>query len=99
MEGVSIVETETLQSLINKFETLQTTVVNIAAELKDSRKPYLTAQEVMEITAFGKTWLNDNKQDIGYSMVGGELRFKRKDLESYMESNYFKTKSPRRKYL
>jgi hypothetical protein len=98
MQGVSIIETETLLNLINKVEKLEQTVVGTLASLADSKKPYLTAHEVMDLTGFGKTWLNDNKQDIGYSMVGGCLRFKRKDLESYMESNYFKTKAPRRKY-
>jgi predicted DNA-binding transcriptional regulator AlpA len=92
MTGVSIVETETLMQLVNTVESLKSTVIGMAAELKDTKKPYLSAQEVMAITGFGKTWLNDNKQDIGFSIVGGSLRFKRKDLEEYMEQNYFKTK-------
>ena len=92
MEGVSIIETKTLEALIYKVESLQQTVIQTISELKDTKKPYLSAQEVMDITGFGKTWLMANKSDIGYSVVGGCLRFKRKDLEEYMELNYFKNK-------
>jgi predicted DNA-binding transcriptional regulator AlpA len=92
MEGISLVETKTLQALIFSVEDMKMTVVSTLAELKEAKKPYLTAQDVMELTGFGKTWVNDNKQDIGFSMVGGCLRFKRKDVEEYMNQNYFKAK-------
>lgn len=98
MEGVSIVETATLLNLISTVERLEKTVTGTLAVLKDTQKPYLSSQEVMEITGFGKRWLNDNKQDIGFSTVGRCLRFKRKDLEEYMSQNYFKTKKPKRSW-
>ena len=92
MEGISLVETKTLQALIFSVEDMKMTVISTLAELKDTKKPYLTAQDVMELTGFGKTWVNDNKQDIGFSTVGGCLRFKRTDVEEYMNQNYFKSK-------
>ncbi|MBB6109763.1 Helix-turn-helix domain-containing protein [Mucilaginibacter lappiensis] len=97
MEGISLVETETLQALIGEVKGLRSVVMSTISELAEARKPYLTVNEAMEITGFGKTWLMANKQDIGYSSVGGCIRFKRKDVEAYMEQNYFKTKSSRRK--
>jgi hypothetical protein len=96
MNGLTVIETPIMLDLIEKVAKLSDRVEAMQNELIDKSKPYLTAQEVMEIAGFGKTWLNDNKQDIGYSMVGGCLRFKRKDLEAYMETNYFKTKQPKR---
>lgn len=96
MNGVSIVETATLERLIDKVEELKSTVTDTLSQLADTKKPYLSAQEVMELTGFGKTWLNANKQDIGFSTVGGALRFKRKDVEEYMNQNYFKAKATRR---
>lgn len=96
MNGVTLFETPAVLELIQKITQLSERVEAMHLDLKDSRKPYLSTQEVMEITGFGKTWLNDNKRDIGYSTVGGHLRFKRKDLEEYMSSNYYK--SPRREY-
>lgn len=92
MEGVTVIETATLQALIGSVEDLKLTVMSTIAELKDSKKPYLTGQELQELTGFGKKWVNDNKQHVGYSMVGGCLRFKRSDVIEFMEQNYFKTK-------
>ena len=92
MEGVSLVETKALNALIGSVNTLQETVLNTIAELKEARKPYLTAQELMGLTGFGKTWVNDNKHLIGFTTVGGCLRFKRRDVEEFMEQNYFKAK-------
>jgi hypothetical protein len=93
MEGISLVETKTLEALIFSVEDMKMTVVSTLEELKQAKKPYMTAQEVMEITGFSKTWVNDNKQDIGFSTVGGCLRFKRKDVEEFMSQNYFKTQN------
>lgn len=96
MEGISLVETHTLQALISEVRGLRETVVSTIAELSETKKPYLTPQDLMQITGFGKSWINDNKQDIGFTMIGGCLRFKRKDVEAYMEQNYFKTKTRRK---
>jgi len=92
MEGITLVETATLQALIFSVEDMKMTVISTLAELKDAKKPYLTSREVMVLTGFGKKWVNDNKQNIGYSLVGGCLRFTRKDVEEYMSQNYFKSK-------
>jgi hypothetical protein len=96
MNGLSVIETPAMLELIEKVVKLSDRVEAIHKELTDAKKPYLTAQEVMELAGFGKTWLNDNKQDIGYSIIGGQLRFKRKDFEAYMETAYFKTKRSKR---
>ncbi len=97
MNGITLFETPAVLELLEKITQLSERVEAMHLELRDTKKPYLTSHEVMGITGFSKNWLNDNKQDIGFSMVGGCLRFKRKDLEEYMESNYFKTKVKRRK--
>ncbi|WP_114937528.1 helix-turn-helix domain-containing protein [Mucilaginibacter endophyticus] len=99
MEGVSLVETKTLQALIAEVQDMRQVVISTISELKEAKKPYLSAQEVMELTGFSIDWVNDHKQDIGYSNIGRTIRFKRKDVEAYMDQNYFKTKSPRRKSL
>ena len=92
MDPVTFVDAVTLQNLISKIDLLSRQVNQIAKELKAAKKPYLTSAELMELTGFKKDWINDNKQDIGYSMVGGRLRFKREDVEEYMHRNYFKAK-------
>jgi len=92
MPEVAIVDNQLLTSLIAKIDNMGSYIEELKAEAKQKTKPYLTAQELMEITGFGKTWVNDNKHLIGFSSVGGCLRFKRKDVEEFMEQNYFKAK-------
>lgn len=94
--GMALVDSTLLQGLISQVKELQATVMTTVAELKESKKPWLTAQEVQEMTGFGKTWLNDNKQLIGFTTIGGCLRFKRADVEDFIEANYFKVKSKKR---
>jgi hypothetical protein len=96
MEGITLVETETLKTLITEVQHMRSVVVTTLTELYEAKSPYLTVSQAMQITGFGKTWLMANKQDIGYSSVGGCIRFKRKDVEAYMEANYFKSKTTRR---
>lgn len=90
MKGVTIVETETMEKLISKIDMLQDLVLSNLAELKDARKPYLNSQEVMQLLGRGNTWLNDNKEKIGFSKSTGALLFKRKDVEAFVDSEYFK---------
>jgi predicted DNA-binding transcriptional regulator AlpA len=97
MEGLSIVETATLQALIGEVRDMRMVVVSALSELAASKKPYLTVQEVMELTGFSEVWVCNNKQHIGYSNIGRTIRFKRKDVEAYMEANYFKSKKLRGK--
>jgi len=92
MEGVTIVETKALQSLIRQIESLQETVLRSLDELKELKKPYLNVAETMELTGFSKSWVNNNKAKIGFCSVDGSIRFKRADVEAFMNLNYFKSK-------
>jgi hypothetical protein len=94
MDGpnVAIVDNSLLRELIAEIKVMGERVDRITTQLKEAKKPYLNVQELMELTGFGKTWVNDNKHVIGFSTVGGCLRFKRKDVEALMEENYFKAK-------
>jgi hypothetical protein len=95
MEGVSIVETATLVELIHKVENLEGMVSSTLNQLRDSRKPYLSAEDVMEMTGFGKKWIQLNKDKIGFSKPGKELIFKRTDVDEFITKNYFKLKTSR----
>ncbi len=92
MENISIVETKVLEELIFEVRSLRELVIKTIDELGDVKKPYLTVQDVMNLTGFSIDWVNHHKQDIGYSNIGRTIRFKRKDVEAYMEANYFKAK-------
>jgi excisionase family DNA binding protein len=92
MKGVTIIETETLNALIGSIEDLKHTVLSTIAELKTLKDPYMTTQEVAAYTKFGKKWVQDNKDKIGRSMPGNHCRFKRSDVEAFMEDGYYKIK-------
>lgn len=94
MEGITIIETSVFQELISKIDSMRDILETLDQELKDTRKPYLTIQDVMQLTGFGIDWVNDHKGDIGYFNVGRSIRFKRKDVQEYMEGHSFKL--PRR---
>jgi excisionase family DNA binding protein len=92
MEGVTLIETAALQDLIGSIERMELIVTSTVAELKKSKNPYLTTADVTELTGFGPKWVQDNKAAIGFSMIGNHCRFKRSDVEEFMEQNYFKSK-------
>ncbi|WP_069658612.1 hypothetical protein [Arcticibacter eurypsychrophilus] len=90
MQGLTIIETATMEKLLTEIQDLKETVLSAIAEAKDAKKPYLNSQEVMAMLDRGNTWLNDNKFAIGYSKKTGTLLFKRKDVEAFIESDYYK---------
>lgn len=89
---VTIIATEDYQSLIGSIEDLKLTVMSTISELRETKRPYLTTSDVVELTGFGPKWVQDNKAIIGFTMVGNHCRFKRSDVIEFMEQNYFKTK-------
>jgi len=90
MNGVTIIETEVLNRLIATVETMHSQMSAIADQMHSHTKPYLSVTDVCAFTGFGKTWVNDNKADIGFSSIGAAIRFKRADVVSFMDANYFK---------
>ncbi|MBC7566362.1 MAG: helix-turn-helix domain-containing protein [Pedobacter sp.] len=89
---VLVIEAEAYKNLINQFTEMKEFMQKLTDQMYANTKPYLSVTEVCALTGFGKTWVNDNKADIGFSSVGGAIRFKRNDVTEYMEANYFKSK-------
>lgn len=82
-----------LHQLITKIEKVTKAVESMEAELKLKTKPYMTLQEVIEMTGYGKTWVADHKSELGGRKVGGGLRFKRETVLEFMDQYEIKTKS------
>jgi len=100
MNGVTIIETEKFDVLLNAIATLEETFKATAEELKQLKDPYLTTKDVMAITRCSEKWVQDNKDRIGSTVKGGKLIFKRKDVIEFMEEGYYKLPKPKRdKYL
>lgn len=92
MKGLTVFETEAVLELLNQLKTMNVRIEEMYSELKDLKNTYLTTEDVMAFTKFGKKWVQDNKDRIGYTMIGGHCRFKRKDVIEFMESGYYKGK-------
>jgi excisionase family DNA binding protein len=98
MEGVSIVPTETLQALIGTVEKMELIVVSTLAQLKEfETKKWMTINEVVEFTGLSRSTVNVHRIDIGFSGSGNCIRFKRSDVEEFMELNYSKKSKKRKK--
>jgi hypothetical protein len=89
---VAIIDNELIINLISKINTLDAYVRELKSEVNSKTKPFLSANELMELTGFSSKWVIDNKDNVGYTTIGNQLRFKRKDVEAFFEKNYIKPK-------
>jgi len=92
MNGITIIETETFQSLIDVVNRTNDLIAEIASASKVEDK-YLTVAEALEYVGFGKTWLNERADKIGYYQAGTDRRFKRADLDAYMAKHFIQRKT------
>lgn len=88
MEGVTILETKDVDRLVNQLSKVE----ELIKGLQENNKPWMSLKEVCEYMGKGSTWVDLNKGVIGFTKAGGEIRFKRKDVDAYLESRYFKSK-------
>jgi len=89
MNGLTVFETEAVHELLAELRSLRLRAEEMHAELKSLKEPYMTTSEVAALTRFGEKWVQDNKEKLGFKNVGGNLRFKRKDVEAFMNEDYF----------
>lgn len=89
MEGVSIVPTGLLESLISKVENLHEMVRKMDQERKEGTATYLTTTQTCKYLNKSRTWVMANKHNPGCSKRAGTLLFKRTDIDEYINSDYF----------
>jgi len=80
-----LVDKYLMHQLISKIENVTKVVETLQVELQQKTKPYMTLQEVIDFTGYGKTWVADHKTDLGGRKVGGGLRFKRDTVIEFMD--------------
>ncbi|MFC4213499.1 helix-turn-helix domain-containing protein [Pedobacter lithocola] len=95
MEKFNRVDTVDLKELITKIENIEGMVSILLTESYNRKKPYLSTNEVMDMMDVSYAWLKINKHQIG-SKVAGKLKFLRKDVEEYIEQDYFKIPKTKR---
>ena len=89
MKGVTIIETEKFQELLDQLETMVQYVKAASAKTPS----LLTTAEVAERTGLSKSTIERIKSDIGYATIGGRYMFKRTDVEAHIEENYTRRKA------
>lgn len=90
MTEISVVQNQTLEQLIGEVSQLKNAIQVTLSDLKGASKAYLSINEVVEITGLSRSSINRYRDEIGFTNSGGCIRFKRKDVEAFMEENYFK---------
>lgn len=87
MNGVSIIENEAVSILLKRLDRIEAFIKE-----KDADQKWMTLKEVCEYMRKSSTWVDLNKGAIGFTKAGGEVRFKRSDVDAYLESRYYKSK-------
>ena len=91
MNGVTIIETKKLNALFEQMETMVEFVKQASVPVEPQK--LMTISEVMKMTSLSRSSIDKYKSDIGYTTIGGCYRFKRKDVELYIEENYLSRKA------
>lgn len=86
--NVITIEDAAFHQLVGMFETIQKTIIELAAEnkhLKDDR--LMSLKEVAKYVGFGEKWVSEHKEAIGYSQIGSkDLRFRKEHVDAYFNS-------------
>ena len=90
MDPVTILDTTTLQMVLSKIESMNSHFEQVAAELKSSQGKWMTINQVVEYTGLSRTTVNLHRDKIGRSDSGNCIRFKRSDVDKFMEAGYYK---------
>lgn len=87
MEPLLLIEKKHFDELNFKIDTL----FKKATEKKDEDK-WMTMEAVVSYLGFSRTWVMYRKNKIGCFSDGKGLRFKKSNVDRYMEANSFKIK-------
>lgn len=93
MEVVTI-ETGAYKNMVGMFESILTTVNTLAAENKNLKSDRLMGiNELMDYTGFGKTWLMQHKEEIGYVQIGSSpLKFRKENVDAFLDKHSIQRK-------
>lgn len=86
---VIVIQSEAYNNIMAKIDA----VVNLANEQAaiPEEDRYMSVDEVCSYVGFGKNWLAERQHVIGYYQDGKDRRFKRKDIDAYMEKHRIKS--------
>lgn len=90
---VIVISSEAWKVLIFEImETRKLTQVMFEKMSEAAADRWLTPKEAGEYVGFKQTWIKARSSKIGAFQDGNGLRFKKSDIDAYMEKNSFKAK-------
>lgn len=90
MSNVAFIDSKILLQLMDKMEVLSQRVEDITNENKKLKNTYMSINDVVDFTGLSRSSINKFREKIGFTTSAGCIRFKRKDVEAFMEQNYIK---------
>lgn len=90
MEGVTLIQTEQYNALINKIEALHDAVISMGDQLLGATSKWMTTKQVQDHLSKSENWVLQHKHHIGCTKSAGTLLFKRTDVEEFLEADYFR---------
>lgn len=90
---VLIFDSEVVQDLISKLDYITELHKKATVEIvRLNTSRWMTIEEVAEFTGFGIDWVGARQYEIGYFNQGGGRRFRRADVDTYMQRHFIQTK-------
>lgn len=99
MEGVTLIQTEHYNALINKIDELHSAVVSMGDQLIQLNSKWMTTKQVCDHLNKSENWVLLHKHEIGYTKRSGTLLFKRTAVEEFLEADYFRVGDDASKHL
>lgn len=91
MNGLTIIESDVIDTLIQKIEDMSLKIDRISQELIDLKNPYLNTKQVVSMLDKSENWVLLHKNELGVSKSTGSLLFKRKDIMDFIDEGYYRT--------
>ncbi|MEB0262869.1 hypothetical protein [Mucilaginibacter sp. 10I4] len=82
---VITIEDSAFKNMVGMFETILNTVNTLAAENKQLKSDRLMGiVELMDYTGFGRSWLMQHKEEIGYMQIcSSPVKFRKHNVDAF----------------
>lgn len=87
-----VLEKKDIEPVFNFMKIQAARIESLTFENFLLKESYMTTQQVLDYTGFAKDWLIARQEDIGYYQDGKEKRFKRADIDEYMNKHRIQRK-------
>lgn len=91
MQGVTIIETEALNRLIDRIDKIEEVFVEMMKTFEADGKPWMNVKEAADYMRKSTSWLYQHKTKVGFSKLGGDILFNKKKVDAYLWGSFYQT--------